>query len=67
MDVKLFLSPASVQLDTCDNGIGFETSTVKPTSLGMHIMRERAEAIGADLCITSSPGSGTCVNANLNQ
>jgi len=24
-------------------------------------MRERAEAIGADLQITSSPGSGTCV------
>jgi len=27
----------------------------------MRIMRERAEAIGADLYISSTPGSGTCL------
>jgi hypothetical protein len=27
----------------------------------MRIVRERAEAIGADLHISSKPGSGTCV------
>jgi signal transduction histidine kinase len=37
-------------------------SMSKPTSLGMRIMRERAEAIGADFQITSAPGSGTCVS-----
>jgi signal transduction histidine kinase len=67
VDVKLFLSPSSVQLDTCDNGIGFDVSTIKPTSLGMRIMRERAEAINADLHITSSPGSGTCVEMIWNK
>ena len=61
VDVKLFLSPSSVHLVTSDNGIGFDLSTIKPTSLGTRIMRERAEAIGADLHISSNPGSGTCI------
>ncbi|HSL42428.1 MAG TPA: PAS domain S-box protein [Anaerolineales bacterium] len=61
VDVKLFLSPSSVHLETRDNGVGFDMSTAKPTSLGMRIMRERAEAIGADLHISSQPGSGTCI------
>jgi hypothetical protein len=47
-----------------------DISTSKPTSLGMRIMRERTEAIGADYHISSTPGSGTCVeviwNANPN-
>jgi PAS domain S-box-containing protein len=61
VDVKLFLSPSSVHLVTCDNGMGFDLATIKPTSLGMRIMRERAEAVGADLRISSNPGSGTCI------
>jgi PAS domain S-box-containing protein len=67
VDVKLFLSSSSVQLVTCDNGIGFDVSTVKQTSLGMRIMRERAESIGADLHVSSSPGSGTCVEITWNK
>ena len=61
VDVKLYISETSVHFMTCDNGIGFDMSNSKPTSLGMRIMRERAEAIGADFQITSQPGSGTCV------
>lgn len=64
VQVNLFVSPATVHFETCDNGIGFDLSTSKPTSLGMRIMRERAEAIGADLSISSTPGSGTCVEMN---
>jgi len=61
VNVSLLLSPSGVQFEVCDNGIGFDMSTSKPTSLGMRIMRERAEAIGADFHISSTPGSGTCV------
>ena len=61
VNVNLYILPAYVHFETCDNGIGFDTTRVKPMTLGMRIMRERAEAIGADLQITSSPGSGTCV------
>ena len=49
VNVSLFISSTSVRFETCDNGIGFDMSTSKPTSLGMRIMRERAEAIGADI------------------
>ena len=61
VDVNLALSPNNVQFEVCDNGVGFDMATSKPTSLGMRIMRERAESIGADLQITSEPGKGTCV------
>jgi two-component system sensor histidine kinase DegS len=59
--VKLYILPSYVHFETCDNGIGFDTTMIKPMTLGMRIMRERAEAIRADLQITSKPGSGTCV------
>ncbi|HLO31765.1 MAG TPA: PAS domain S-box protein [Anaerolineales bacterium] len=61
VNVTLSLSASEVRFEVCDNGLGFDTSTAKPTSLGLRIMRERAEAIGADLYISSTPGSGTCV------
>jgi PAS domain S-box-containing protein len=62
VNVNLFITADMVHYETCDNGIGFDMSMSKPTSLGMRIMRERAEAIGADFQITSAPGSGTCVS-----
>jgi PAS domain S-box-containing protein len=67
VDVNLFLSPSSVHFETCDNGVGFDMSASKPTSLGMRIMRERAEAIGADFHISSTMGSGTCVEVTWNK
>jgi signal transduction histidine kinase len=50
-----------VRFEVRDNGIGFDTSTTKPTSLGLRIMRERADAIGAQFHLASTPGAGTCV------
>ena len=67
VDVNLFLSPACVRFVVCDNGIGFDTAIIKPTSLGMRIMRERAEAIGADFRVSSTPGTGTCVEVAWNE
>lgn len=61
IDVSLFMSPAGAHFNICDNGVGFDMTTLKSTSLGLRIMRERAEAIGAQLTISSEPGGGTCV------
>lgn len=45
-----------------DNGAGFNPgSAVRPTSLGMLSMRERAAAIGATFSVISKPGGGTAV------
>lgn len=61
VDITLHLSCCHIELEITDNGIGFDMATLKPTSLGLRIMHERAEAIGADLRIQSSPGKGTQV------
>jgi signal transduction histidine kinase len=44
-----------------DDGRGFDQDEVSPDHLGLSIMRERAQAIGADLTVASEPGSGTAV------
>jgi PAS domain S-box-containing protein len=67
VDVSLFLSPSGVRFEVRDNGIGFDTSTTKPTSLGMRIMGERAEAIGAEFHLSSAPGAGTCIEVIWNE
>jgi two-component system nitrate/nitrite sensor histidine kinase NarX len=48
-----------VELVIRDDGIGFSPSRIASNSLGLGIMRERAEAIGAALAIDSQPGGGT--------
>ena len=44
-----------------DNGRGFDRENVSPDNMGLRIMGERAESIGADLEIESSPNEGTCI------
>ncbi len=47
-----------------DNGHGFCLGATRPGSLGLGIMRERAEAVGALLTISSAPGQGTRVSVS---
>jgi nitrate/nitrite-specific signal transduction histidine kinase len=47
------------ELLVSDDGCGFDTSSTAPNRLGLSIIRERAEAIGAVLTITSQPSHGT--------
>jgi nitrate/nitrite-specific signal transduction histidine kinase len=46
-----------------DDGAGFDFAASGSGQLGLGIMRERAEAIGATLTISSAPGQGTTVSA----
>ena len=50
-----------VELCITDDGCGFDPGCVLPDRLGLGIMRERAQAIGATLTIESEPGHGTHV------
>lgn len=59
--LDLRLQPDSARLVISDNGVGFDPNTVKPTHLGLKIMRERAEAIQARLGIHSEAGHGTII------
>jgi nitrate/nitrite-specific signal transduction histidine kinase len=53
--------PDMAELSVRDDGRGFDPRSVPPEHLGLGIMRERAEAIGATLEIESQIGQGTQV------
>ncbi len=59
--VLLALSQGADQITLCisDDGQGFNTNRVDGGHLGLQIMRERAENIGASLIISSRTGNGT--------
>jgi two-component system nitrate/nitrite sensor histidine kinase NarX len=67
--VEVERGPQQWQLEVRDDGRGFDTAqwTGDETHVGMRIMRERAERIGAAVDITSVPGSGTRVALTLPQ
>jgi PAS domain S-box-containing protein len=54
--------PDRVELTIADDGRGFDPQGVPPGHLGIGIMRERAEAIGAVLALESAPERGTRVS-----
>jgi nitrate/nitrite-specific signal transduction histidine kinase len=53
---------AGAELRICDDGQGFDPAQVGPIHLGLGIMRERAEAVGAQVTVESQPGEGTEVS-----
>lgn len=59
--VNLRHQPNGIELYISDDGRGFKPEGIPPDSLGLGIMRERAESIGAKLTIESEIGSGTQV------
>jgi len=54
-------APERVTLRIHDDGAGFQAEAAQPGRLGLDIMRERAEVVGATLEIVSAPGQGTTV------
>jgi PAS domain S-box-containing protein len=60
-EVKLSSRKGSVDLRITDDGSGFDLREVSPKSLGLRIMQERAESIGATLKIDGRVGHGTKV------
>jgi PAS domain S-box-containing protein len=65
--IQLRLECCNVHMEIKDNGIGFDPSVIRPTSLGTRIMRERADAIRAHIKISSAPGQGTLVSLDWNE
>jgi signal transduction histidine kinase len=48
-----------VTLGIHDNGRGFDRDRIDPGRFGLSIIRERAQAIGAELTLETEPGEGT--------
>lgn len=50
-----------VWLEVRDNGVGFDPRKISWTSMGLNIIRERAESIGAQFTLESREGEGTVI------
>jgi signal transduction histidine kinase len=61
INIWLQTSPMRADLRLSDDGCGFDPASIQPESLGLDIMRERAQQIGARLRIESEPGEGSMV------
>jgi PAS domain S-box-containing protein len=60
VEIDMNHTPLGLELHIRDNGRGFDTSVFKPSGhYGLKMMKERAEAAGANLTITSQPDLGT--------
>ena len=66
VEVSFVQKPQEVHLVIADDGCGFEAMKLLETGgYGLKIMRERAEAVDAELKVESSPGRGTRIIAIL--
>jgi signal transduction histidine kinase len=67
VELKIKSVNGRLELHIRDDGEGFEVDRVSSTSLGLEIMRERANQIGAQLNIESEIGTGTEVSLVWNR
>jgi signal transduction histidine kinase len=58
-------SQINLTLSVEDDGVGFDESAMQDGHYGLRGMRERAELVGAHLCLASSVGKGTIVSVVL--
>jgi signal transduction histidine kinase len=61
--LEMFYSPKQLRITIQDDGTGFDTAMAmaKAGHWGFRGMRERARQIGAELNVTTAPGSGTTI------
>ncbi len=64
--INLVSNEQMLNVSIADNGCGMEDGAAnKPTSFGLLGMRERVETLGGTLCIESTPGKGTQIEAMI--
>jgi signal transduction histidine kinase len=59
VEIYLKHEGANIELSIRDDGQGFDPERTSSGHYGLRMMRERAEAVGARLSVTSQPGHGT--------
>ena len=65
VQVSMRMSDDTLHLIIQDDGVGIANTQARPTSHGLKIMRERAEAFGGSLNIGMAPEGGTRVVARI--
>ena len=67
VDIDLKQEGPAIELRIHDDGKGFDSERTLSGHYGLGMMRERAEAVGALLSITSQPGHGTKLSMRWTQ
>ena len=67
INVTLTYRPGRVMLSVIDDGVGFDVDAVPADHMGVHIMHERAQAIGAVLHLNSQLGEGTSLTVTWSE
>jgi PAS domain S-box-containing protein len=62
--INIYHKGAVMTLEINDNGKGFDTATVR-RGLGLTNMKNRAELLGGNFTLISSPGKGTTVKVSI--
>jgi signal transduction histidine kinase len=70
IEVTLIFQPTQSKLTICDDGVGFEPALTsadftRAGHFGLLGMRERAQLVGANLQITTTPGQGVAVAVSV--
>lgn len=64
VEVTFRAEAGALRLTVRDDGHGFDPAAIPPDRMGLRIMAERAEGIGAQLHICSAPHAGTAVSVD---
>ena len=68
VEIKLQRNDEAIEMMIKDNGQGFNLEKLEESPLGYHglnIIKERAETLGGELHISTSPGEGTALMVTL--
>ena len=65
LEVWLFSDATSVTLSVTDDGSGLPSPNAPKSGMGLRIMAHRAELMGAQFSLESSPGGGTVVRCRV--
>lgn len=63
--VQIAPEPGHLRIAVRDDGVGFDTSDDRSGHMGLSTMTERADRIGAEFTVKSSPGDGTTVTVSV--
>jgi signal transduction histidine kinase len=63
--VSISTEGEGIALMVCDDGVGFNASLTIREGLGLLGMRERVQALDGNLNISSNPGNGTVIRAQI--
>ena len=67
VELRFECQPGQLNLRIKDDGLGFDPGGITPGHLGIAIMRERANSIGASLMIESQVGQGATIEMEWNR